>query len=148
MGQLVINYHRINKKNTNFQKPVIVNSFPYDHPDMHFGLMLIFLEDYLRDWVYFHGVTWLEVCLLYQCSSSHIHKESYRHWTICCNISSLVFMSELLRVCLVLKIVLTLYWFPTHLKFSETPLIYGIYTKPRDFPSFLRWRLPLELVTK
>jgi hypothetical protein len=54
MGQLIIKYHRINVKNTNFQKPVIrqkfkniVNSLPYDHPDMHFGLIFIFLEDYL-----------------------------------------------------------------------------------------------------
>jgi hypothetical protein len=53
---------------------------------------------------------------------------------LCCgSLSGLVFMSELLRVCLVLKIVLMAYRFPICLNFSEIPFAYGIYTELRGY---------------
>jgi hypothetical protein len=52
----------------------------------------------------------------------------------CYTLSGLVFMSELLRVCLVLKIVLMLHQFPILLNFSETPLhTWNILTAQRPF---------------
>jgi hypothetical protein len=49
----------------------------------------------------------------------------------CGSLSSLVFMSKLLRVCLVLEIVLVLYQFHICLNFSETPFRFVIYTAQR-----------------
>jgi hypothetical protein len=53
-------------------------------------------------------------------------------------------LSELLMACLVLKIVLMLYQFPTCLNFSETTFTYGIYREFRGFPSLHGRLLPLE----
>jgi hypothetical protein len=55
------------------------------------------------------------------------------HCAVGCGfLSGLVFMNEVLRVYLVLKIVLMLYRVSKRLNFSETPFTYGIYTVPRD----------------
>jgi hypothetical protein len=46
---------------------------------------------------------------------------------------SLVFMSGLLRVCLVSKLVLMLQRFDIRSNFFETPFIYRLYTEPKGF---------------
>jgi hypothetical protein len=56
------------------------------------------------------------------------------HYSVCCGfLSSLVFMSELPRVCLVLNIVQMLYRFPMRLNFSETLHIWDIHRSQRLF---------------
>jgi hypothetical protein len=83
------------------------------------------------------------------CSWSSTARSACFPLVVCCgSISGLVFMSELLRVCLVLKIILMLYRFTIRLNFSETLFKYGIYTKPRSFSSLLRQLLLLELMTE
>jgi hypothetical protein len=62
--------------------------------------------------------------------------------------SYVVFMSEFLRVCLVLKIILVLYGFLICLHIYETPFTCGIYTELRELSSLFGRLLPLELMTK
>jgi hypothetical protein len=57
-------------------------------------------------------------------------------------------MSELLSVCLDLKITRMLCRFPIRLNFSETSFTYGIYTEPRGFCSLFRPLLPFELTAE
>jgi hypothetical protein len=64
----------------------------------------------------------------------------------CGSLSGLIFMSELLRVCFVLKIVL-MHRFPIRLNFSETPFTYGIYSDPRGFCPLFRRLLSFEFIT-
>jgi hypothetical protein len=106
--------------------------------------ILIFLEDPLFESRTARG------CLFRLCSFCHILREwLHTHCAVCSgSLSGLVFMSELLRVCLVLKIVLMSYRFPIRLNFSATPFTYGIYTDPRGFRSLFRRLLPLELTTE
>jgi hypothetical protein len=88
------------------------------------------------------------VCLFRQCSFSHIHREWYRHTEPSVAPSSLVFISEIQRMCLVMKIVPMLYQFPKCSNFSETPFTYGIYTVARGLTSLLGRLLPFMLITE
>jgi hypothetical protein len=113
----------------------------YDPPRRHVGLILFFLEDPRLNYVYAHGDVRLEVCLFRQFSFCHIHIHIHVLWThcaVCCGSHfGLVFMSELLRVCLVLKIIQMSYLFPMPLNFSETPFTYAICKEPRGLSSSL-----------
>jgi hypothetical protein len=57
-------------------------------------------------------------------------------------------MSELIRLCLVLKIILTLCRFPICLNFFETPFTCGACTEATGFYPLLGRLLPLELLTE
>jgi hypothetical protein len=78
----------------------------YDPPCRHVGLILIYIRP-PRDRVYVHRTAQIAVCLLH-----HIQRECYRLTDIYCkSFFILVFMSEFLKACLDMKIVLRLYWF-------------------------------------
>jgi hypothetical protein len=90
----------------------------YDSLHRLVGLILIFLEDPLWGCAYAYRAAWLEVYLSHHCSFCHIHSKQMHCTVICRSLSGLDFISELLRVSLLLKIVLMLFWFPIHLNFT------------------------------
>jgi hypothetical protein len=73
----------------------------------------LILEDALWNYIYAHEAARLEVCLFRPCSLYRNSQGFMEHCAVCCGSpSGLVSMSELSRVCLVLKIVVMIYKFP------------------------------------
>jgi hypothetical protein len=59
-----------------FQNPGFI---PDDPPHGLIGLIWIFLQDPLSNYVYAHRAASLVVCLFHQCNLCHIHMGCYRH---------------------------------------------------------------------
>jgi hypothetical protein len=128
----------------NIQNSTIIPAYPMNSLHRHVGLILIFLEALLLDRAYVHGTSRIEVLSV----SITFTANAIDTLCDCCgSLSGLVFMRELMRVPLVLKIFIILYRFhiAMRLSFSETPFTYGIYTEHRGFSSLLgRMLLPLS----